>query len=1336
MKTPICIKKFLRVFILCGFLFFSFFSKAQTTNISGIINDYVRVSAFDTTGCKAKLEVTSASAFSVGDSVLLIQMKGANFDSSNTSAFGNIVNLNGAGNYEIGAISSITSNTIMLNGKLLKTYLKRGYLQLVRIPVYTNATITASLTCQPWNGQTGGVLIFSVQNNLQFNADIDVSGRGFRGGTVSLNPDGFCGIGSPDFYYPVNPGGTSWPSGGAQKGEGIGSVSQNKEAGKGRLVNGGGGGNKHNAGGGGGSNYTSGGRGGFEYASCISTHNGLGGLALDNSYTNTVIFAGGGGGCGDFNNAAGSAGENGGGIIIITTASVTGNNFIVNASGFSVTTVAGNIGDGAGGGGGGGAIFLNAGTILSPASLIANGGTGGDQGGAACVGPGGGGGTGVIFTSLPSLAGMTYSLLPGPAGAFINGACSSINYGAMAGSTNTVGPLTSKSLPYTPPAITYTASTATVSVCSGLPLSFSATVVGDNYSWNGPSFTSSVANPTITPSAVINTGEYTLTVSSLNGCTSIITTSANVNPTPTVSVPNFSVCAGLTINIVPSVTAVSTYSWSGPSGFSSTAPTVSLTNASPSMAGNYNLTVTSVEGCTSSSTGSIGVAVVNGITVSVNSPVCAGGTLTLNSGGGSGGLAFLWSGPSSYNSSTQNSTITPVTLANAGDYTLTASVNGCSATPITASVVVEAPPVISVANASVCTGHSVTIGASSPTGSGYQWNGPGNFVFPGPTFSFSNASATLAGQYNVTVTSVLGCTNTASAFLSVIITPSITLSSDQPVCVGATLNFTTSGGTSYHLAGPGGFSSNAVNPVITNAQLSANGIYTLTGAALSCSATATSSVVIKPNPVPTVNMLAPVCAPRNFQLIAGGGVTYTWSGPGSFTSSVHNPTIGPTSLASAGVYTVTIEGFNGCRSSTTTAVSVITTPTVAASGATVCFGQPAILTATGAVTYTWTGPSNYLNNSANAFIPVANNSAIGDYTLFVTTINTCTVSTVVNLGLNILPVPVISAPTRACINGTVLLQGLGGVSYLWRGPVSYTSAAQNPTLVPPNASYAGIYSLTVLSAEGCSAVATTTLSLDPLPTGKLTGDLDRCVPFCSDFKYKPLGLSSIVSTTWITTTQYTTGSNFYYCVKNPGDYLISAIFTDSLGCKNSNSFVVHGRPKPTADFQYLPLQPIESTDMVVFTSTSSGDNIDARNWYFENNYGYKTSGSEATYFFERAGEYPVVLTVKNVYGCWDTIVKAIEVLSDLNMYVPDAFTPNGDGKNEIFQPKGTNVTTYELKIYDRWGQKIFETKNFEDGWDGTFKGSPCKTDVYVWEIKTIKANGKQRYLTGKVLLCR
>ena len=171
----------------------------------------------------------------------------------------------------------------------------------------------------------------------------------------------------------------------------------------------------------------------------------------------------------------------------------------------------------------------------------------------------------------------------------------------------------------------------------------------------------------------------------------------------------------------------------------------------------------------------------------------------------------------------------------------------------------------------------------------------------------------------------------------------------------------------------------------------------------------------------------------------------------------------------------------------------------------------------------------------------------------------------------------------ACINSTVNFLGSGGVSYSWKGPSGFLSSTQNPSFVPiNNVTFNGNYSLTVLSVQGCSAITTTSLLLYALPSGKLTGKIEGCAPFCSDFKYKPLGLSSIRSTTWITTIQYSVAIDFNYCFLNPGNYTITGIIEDTLGCKSSNNFIVTAHPTPAGDFEYLPLKPTENIDNVVF----------------------------------------------------------------------------------------------------------------------------------------------------------
>ncbi|MBA3664968.1 MAG: gliding motility-associated C-terminal domain-containing protein [Bacteroidetes bacterium] len=91
------------------------------------------------------------------------------------------------------------------------------------------------------------------------------------------------------------------------------------------------------------------------------------------------------------------------------------------------------------------------------------------------------------------------------------------------------------------------------------------------------------------------------------------------------------------------------------------------------------------------------------------------------------------------------------------------------------------------------------------------------------------------------------------------------------------------------------------------------------------------------------------------------------------------------------------------------------------------------------------------------------------------------------------------------------------------------------------------------------------------------------------------------------------------------------------------------------------------------------------------------------------------------------------------MYVPNAFTPNGDGLNDIFQPKGFGIVKYELEVFDRWGEKLFSTTKFEEGWSGTYvkrNSEPVPNDVYVWQIRILNVFGKSKELTGKVTVSR
>lgn len=392
---------------------------SQYMEIGGVINSYSKVLSVNENDYASLLDVADPSLFSSGDKVLLIQMKGAEIDTSNTESFGTITDLKSAGNYEYIIVKGVVGSIVIIDGKLKHPYDANGKVQLVKVPEFKNCIVTRTLTAKPWNGETGGVLVFHVENTLFLEADIDVSGKGFLGGHISNNPDGFCNVNSSSFYYPLEKTDSLWTEGGAMKGEGIAELPPEMMAGKGALANGGGGGNKHNAGGGGGANYTAGGKGGDEIALCeVFGNGGAGGKAIP--FTENKVFMGGGGGCGDSNDGAGTAGANGGGIVLIQAAEIVGRRNSIKANGLSQTRQAKALGDGAGGGGAGGTVYLDVEKYEDSLYVETIGGTGGSISENALVssfGPGGGGGGGVILLKNENKPGVLVTTIePGESG--------------------------------------------------------------------------------------------------------------------------------------------------------------------------------------------------------------------------------------------------------------------------------------------------------------------------------------------------------------------------------------------------------------------------------------------------------------------------------------------------------------------------------------------------------------------------------------------------------------------------------------------------------------------------------------------------------------------------------------------------------------------------------------------------------------------------------------------------------------------------------------------------------------------------------------------------------
>lgn len=376
-------------------------------NAQTIINKYAAV--LEHRYCDNIIRIDTAAGFNAGDTVLMIQMKGAVIDTSNTASFGTILDYRGAGNYEYNVIEAKNGNDLTLLYTITRDYnIPDGKVQLVRVPSYQNYSINQLHTCMPWNGTKGGVFAIHVAQALTLNENIDVSGKGFRGATNNQNPTQTGPLICSNTNYFMAPNFDS----GSMKGEGIVEISLSKSYGRGKLGNGGGGGNTFNAGGGGGSNGSAGGMGGSEYRGCnnIAANNatgGTGGFPL--AYTNTMnkIFMGGGGGSAQANNFTISTGGNGGGICIITAGLINGNFKDIKVNGTHAlectynSSASGSCHDGMGGGGAGGTLLLNTDTVTSLIYVSLKGGKGGNESGSSVyqeVGPGGGGSGGILWS--------------------------------------------------------------------------------------------------------------------------------------------------------------------------------------------------------------------------------------------------------------------------------------------------------------------------------------------------------------------------------------------------------------------------------------------------------------------------------------------------------------------------------------------------------------------------------------------------------------------------------------------------------------------------------------------------------------------------------------------------------------------------------------------------------------------------------------------------------------------------------------------------------------------------------------------------------------------------
>jgi gliding motility-associated-like protein len=605
---------------------------------------------------------------------------------------------------------------------------------------------------------------------------------------------------------------------------------------------------------------------------------------------------------------------------------------------------------------------------------------------------------------------------------------------------------------------------------------------------------------------------------------------------------------------------------------------------------------------------------------------------------------------------------------------------------------------------------------------------------------------TAPGVYTVTLNKAGGpaCTPLITTYtVEVFPNPTSTLTVNSPVCIGGTASFVNAGtlGSTFSWTGPNGFTSSLQNPVITNATGAIAGTYTcLTTSAKGCTAVATVTLGVYQATIQATSN-SPICfnSALNFSANIGGG-TYSWTGPNGFTSNQQNPTIANAQPNAAGIYALSAVLPGSCIASATTAVVVNSTAVTASNNSPLCSNQNLQLTANGVGTFVWAGPNGFSSTSQNPTIPNATSSASGVYTVTITSPQGCvaTATTLVNVKAPKQLTPK-ATPTEVCEGGTIWLEALEGdaVTYSWTGPNGFVSPNANPVVQTVPLAGGGEYILNTVDNQGCSASGKVTVAVNPVPSLgiDMKNAKNGCAPVCN-VSYAFSSSHPLSNYTWDLGNGQTSTSNIpaNLCYQSAKNYIIRISGTDAKGCSNTATTTLEVYPNPSVDFNTTSGGPTWVNGTMQFNDMTKNATIQTWEWNFGN--GETSNQQNPSITYQDSGRFEVTLNVVSNKGCKGTFKKQIVIEDEVGFFVPNAFTPNGDGQNDVFMAVATNINKFEMLVFSRNGQLVFQSSDFRKGWDGTVKGKIADDNVYVYKINYADKSGKAKTVTGNITLIK
>ncbi len=747
-------------------------------------------------------------------------------------------------------------------------------------------------------------------------------------------------------------------------------------------------------------------------------------------------------------------------------------------------------------------------------------------------------------------------------------------------------------------------------------------------------------------------------------------------------------------------------------------------------AGIYTLTTTDQYGCSASTTISIYMNTLTPVPTATSVLICYGTSTVLNAAG-SGTINWYTNPITGGYFFTGNQYTTP-TLTSPVTYFVSNSISTSSCqslrVPVTVNIVQSSYPITASVTAQVCAGDTIKFSTPFVANAQYNWSGPNSFTSSLQNPFIAPATVTHSGTYYLYVSGG-GCnTNTIALNVNVTqLTTSITASA-YSICPSDSVILTANPNMTNYIWLPGNYTSSVIS-------VFESGNYTVTAIdSNGCSNTATISIYMNTlTPVPTATSVL-VCYGTSTVLNAIGSGTINWyTNPvtGGYFHTGNQYTT-PTLTNSVTYYLSNSVSTSSCASlriPVTVNIVPSSFPTTASVNTLLCAGDSIKFSTPAAANaiYNWSGVNSFSSNVQNPFIAPASASNSGTYYFYLSG-GGCNGNTVtLNVNVIQLTTPTVVATTTVCEGQSIYLSAFSNSSsatYTWVGPNNFTSTASSATIAPAQLVHSGTY-FVFTSLNGCTSSEQGAIYVTVYGIPNVTPQViaTNCAGDSAVFFTNTL---TNVSYSWTGPNNFSSNASSFtlYPITN-ANAGVYYFYASNNGCLSSISSV-------TISNNPLPIVNLGPDTVMCNSSPNITLTINTYPWIQ-----WQDNSSVNSYIINIVtGTYWVSVIDSN--GCKGSDSINVVFVECDNFRMPNVFTPNGDGSNDLFRIDCESVKEFKLIVFDRWGKQVFETYDSKKGWDGTnmFTGQESAPGTYFYALQVKLYNGKYKEYKGNVTLFR